>query len=263
MYLWCTRHAPFIDLALEDRRPAFGLCCRRLAQSEQAAYSNAVRRLSMMASMPLAAGMGGSAQDPDPAGSVLGRGQHVGLRTVQQAGGLQVQRQDRLGLGAQELRPARAGAPGRRVDAMPVQGLPDRRRRHGHTEPGQLAGDPPVPRCSCQPPCAVPGGRHGDGSVVVLASSVLAWRPSDGGRCRGASARSCRGCRGTPGRPVSVMFGYGRDHCWLEPSVQAQIWAWVPEPPKPVSSRHLPDCGFRYSPLDWCCQTCAPVPLHG
>src|SRR5690348_7056842 len=55
---------------------------------------------------------------------------------------------------------------------------------------------------------------------------------------------------------------YGRLHCWLAPPAQAQICACVPDPPQPVSSRHLPDCGFRYSPLDWCCQTCAPVPLH-
>jgi hypothetical protein len=212
--------------------------------------------------MPLAAGMGGSAQDPDPAGSVLDRGQHVGLRTVQQAGGLQVQRQDRLGLGAQELRPARAGAPGR-CHASSRSPRPSKAPRSHRARPTRRRSAD-TPNAHCQPPCAVPGGRHGAGSVVVLVSSVLVWRPSGGGRCRGASARrSCRGCRGTPGRPVSVMFGYGRDHCWLEPSAQAQIWAWVPEPPKPVSSRHLPDCGFRYSPLDWCCQTCAPVPLHG
>jgi hypothetical protein len=62
---------------------------------------------------PLAAGMGGGAQDPDPASGVFDRGQHVGLGAVQQVNGEQVEGQDRLGLGAQELRPARAGAPWR------------------------------------------------------------------------------------------------------------------------------------------------------
>ena len=33
-------------------------------------------------------------------------------------------------------------------------------------------------------------------------------------------------------------------HCWLEVSAQAQICTWVPEPPKPVSSRHLPEFVF-------------------
>ena len=94
---------------------------------------------------PQAAGMGGGAQDPDPAGGVFDRGQHVGLRAVQQVNGEQVQGQDRLGLGAQELRPTRAGTPGRGVDAMPLQDFPDRRGCDGDAEPGQLTGDPPVP----------------------------------------------------------------------------------------------------------------------
>ena len=94
---------------------------------------------------PLAAGMGGGAQDTDPAGGVFDRGQHVGLRAVQQVDGEQIQGQDRLGLGAQELRPIRAGTPGRGVDAMPFQDLPDRRGCDGDAEPGQFAGDTPVP----------------------------------------------------------------------------------------------------------------------
>ena len=93
---------------------------------------------------PLAAGMGGGAQDPDP-GGVFDRGQHVGLGAVQQVDGEQVQGQDRLGLGAQELRPTRAGTPGRGVDAVPLEDLPDRRGCDGDAEPGQLASDPPVP----------------------------------------------------------------------------------------------------------------------
>jgi hypothetical protein len=69
----------------------------------------------------------------------------VGLRTVQQVDGEQIQGQNRLGLRAQELRPTRAGTPGRGGDAMPLEDLPDRRGCDRDAEPGQLASDPPVP----------------------------------------------------------------------------------------------------------------------
>jgi hypothetical protein len=42
----------------------------------------------------------------DPAGAVLDHGQHVDLGAVEQVGGEEVQRQDPLGLGSQELGPA-------------------------------------------------------------------------------------------------------------------------------------------------------------
>jgi len=48
----------------------------------------------------------------------------------------------------------------------------------------------------------------------------------------------------------------------LELSAQAQIWTCVPEPPKPVSSRHLPEFGLSSSPFDCGTQTWAPVPLQ-
>ncbi len=54
----------------------------------------------------------------------------------------------------------------------------------------------------------------------------------------------------------------GSVHCWLALSAQAQICTWVPEPPKPVSSRHLPELGLSSSPLDCGTQTWAPVPLQ-
>src|ERR1700733_10566231 len=73
-----------------------------------------------------------------------------------------------------------------------------------------------------------------------------------------------RGGRAGRGRPAccSRSACQGRCHCWLVPSPQDQIWTWVPEPPKPVSSRHLPDSGLTSSPLDWACHCCAPVPLQ-
>jgi hypothetical protein len=58
----------------------------------------------------------GGAKDPDAARAVLDDGQDIDLGAVAQVGGEEVQRQDRLRLGPQELRPARvvpAGAPDR------------------------------------------------------------------------------------------------------------------------------------------------------
>ena len=69
--------------------------------------------------------MGGGTQDPDPAGGVFDRGQHGGLGAVQQVDGEQVQGHDGLGLGAQELRPARARTPGCGVDAILLENFPD------------------------------------------------------------------------------------------------------------------------------------------
>ena len=60
--------------------------------------------------------------------------------------------------------------------------------------------------------------------------------------------------------PVGVPLG--RAQGWLALPAQSQIWTWVPEPPKPVSSRHLPDSGFSRSPFDCGTQICAPVPLQ-
>jgi len=54
--------------------------------------------------------MQGDSEDADVPGCVLYHGQDVGLSAVEQLGGEEVARQDRLGLGAQELRPARPAA---------------------------------------------------------------------------------------------------------------------------------------------------------
>ena len=37
---------------------------------------------------------------------------------------------------------------------------------------------------------------------------------------------------------------------------------WVPEPPEPVSVRHLPDWGLTRDPFGWGVQVWAPVPLQ-
>jgi hypothetical protein len=47
--------------------------------------------------------MQGGSEDADPPGRVLDRGQNISLGAVEQVDGEEVARQDRVGLGAQEL----------------------------------------------------------------------------------------------------------------------------------------------------------------
>jgi hypothetical protein len=62
--------------------------------------------------------------------AVLDHGQDVGLGAVQQVGGEEVARQDRLGLGAQELRPGRVCSSRRGVDPCFLQDFPHGRCRY-------------------------------------------------------------------------------------------------------------------------------------
>jgi hypothetical protein len=64
-----------------------------------------------------------------------------------------------------------------------------------------------------------------------------------------ATADSRSGAAGLDGTTMAASTapsaaGYGSFHRWLALPVQSQICSWVPEPPYPVSSRHLPDCGL-------------------
>ena len=86
----------------------------------------------------------GGSEDAYPAGAVLYNGKDVDLRSVEQIGGEEVQRQDPLRLGSQEPGPARSLPAGRGIDAGVLEDLPDRGRRHGDAEPGQLAVDAAV-----------------------------------------------------------------------------------------------------------------------
>ena len=52
---------------------------------------------------PFPGGMQGDAEDADAPGGVLDHGQDIGLGAIEQVGREEVARQDRLGLGAQEL----------------------------------------------------------------------------------------------------------------------------------------------------------------
>jgi hypothetical protein len=61
---------------------------------------------------PFPGWMQGDSEDADAPGGVLDRRQDIGLGAIEQVGGEEVTCQDRLGLGAQELRPGRRGPAG-------------------------------------------------------------------------------------------------------------------------------------------------------
>ena len=65
---------------------------------------------------PFPGWMQGDSDDANAPGGVLDHGQDMGLGAVEQIDRKQVARQDRLSLGAQELRPGRPGSARRRVD---------------------------------------------------------------------------------------------------------------------------------------------------
>jgi GntR family transcriptional repressor for pyruvate dehydrogenase complex len=90
----------------------------------------------------------------------------------------------------------------------------------------------------------------------ALVEAVLAGDPELAGRLAGEHFRL------TSGRAWGVLRPYGRFQTWLAVSAQSQIWSCVPEPPYPVSSRHLPDCGLYNSPLDSGMNTWAAVSLQ-
>jgi hypothetical protein len=86
----------------------------------------------------------GDPEDADAPGGVLDHGQDVSLGAVEQVGGEEVARQDRLGLGAQELRPGRVCLSRRGVDPGILQDFPHGRRRYPRSQAGQLTVDPAV-----------------------------------------------------------------------------------------------------------------------
>jgi len=75
---------------------------------------------------PFSGWVQGDSENADAPGGVLYDGQDMGLGAVEQVGGEEVARQDRLGLGTQELRPGRRGSARRRVDSGLLENLPDR-----------------------------------------------------------------------------------------------------------------------------------------
>jgi hypothetical protein len=89
-------------------------------------------------------GVLGGSEDAYPAGAVPNNGKDADLRSVEQVSGKEVQRQDPVRLGPQELGPARSLPAGRGIDAGVLEDLPDRGRRHGEAESGQFAVDAAV-----------------------------------------------------------------------------------------------------------------------
>jgi len=75
---------------------------------------------------PFSGWVQGDCEDADAPGGVLYDGQDMGLGAVEQVGGEEVARQDRLGLRSQELRPGKHGSARRRVDSGLLENLPDR-----------------------------------------------------------------------------------------------------------------------------------------
>ena len=94
---------------------------------------------------PVPGWMQGDSEDADAPGGVLDHGQDISLGAVEQVGREEVTGQDRFGLGAQELRPGRTCPPRRGVDPGLLQDFPHGRRRHLHSQAGQLTVDPAVP----------------------------------------------------------------------------------------------------------------------
>ncbi len=94
---------------------------------------------------PVRHGVRGGAEHTYAPAGVFDHCQDVDLGAVEQVDHDEVGGQDRLGLGAQELRPARAGVPAWGwVDARGGEDFPDGRGRHTDTQCGQLAVDAPV-----------------------------------------------------------------------------------------------------------------------
>src|SRR3954453_11391049 len=90
---------------------------------------------------PGAGGVGGDAEQVDPAGGVLDDEERV---QTPETGGVEVEQvagEDRLCLCAEELRPARSCSPRRGVDAGPVQDGPDGRGADSIAEAGEFAVD--------------------------------------------------------------------------------------------------------------------------
>jgi hypothetical protein len=93
---------------------------------------------------PFPGGMQRDAVDADAPRRVPDHGEDVGLGAVEQVNAEEVAGQDRLCLGAQELRPGRSGPSRRWVDAVGPEDLPYGRRRDVDSQAGQLAVNPAV-----------------------------------------------------------------------------------------------------------------------
>ena len=149
----------------------------------------------------------GDPEDADAPGGVLDHGQDVSLSAVEQVRGEEIARQDRLGLGAQELRPGRVCSSRRGVDPGILQDFPHGRRRYLRSQADQLTVDP-----------------------AVSPAGVLAGQPEDQGPDVPAGGRSAGLATHGPGGPAAAN----------DVAVPAQDRVRGDQQPQPVPA------GFRY-----------------
>jgi hypothetical protein len=119
---------------------------------------------------PVAGGVGGDPGEVHAATLVLDHDENVEAAQEHGVDVGEVDREDRVSLGEQELLPGRPGPSRRGIEARTLQDSPDGRGGYGVAESDQLALDPPV-----------------------APSRILAGHPQDQGsdrRCDGWSARS-------------------------------------------------------------------------
>ena len=156
---------------------------------------------------PFPGGMQRDSQDADAPAGVLDHGQDVSLGAIEQVRREEVTCQDRLGLGAQEQRPGRAGPPRRGIDAGLLQDLPHRRRRDSYPKPGQFPVNP-----------------------AVAPAGVLTGQPEDQGPDVPAGGWPAGLAAHGPGGPAAAD----------DIAVPPQDGVWADQQPQPVPA------GFRY-----------------
>ena len=181
--------------------------------------------------------------------------------------------------------PSAAGCAVRRGPRLPRPPRRVRQARRHHRSDGHQG-----PRRACLGRCPAgararagvvttsPGRRsRRSGSVVVRSASrsttrihgcTRNWLKPRRPRSVGVAGRWARRARsvrddGCAGLTWAWLLGFkaGSSAGWLRRC--SRRWsAWVPEPPEPVSVRHLPDWGLTRAPLGWRDQVWAPVPLQ-
>jgi hypothetical protein len=136
---------------------------------------------------PLPGRVQGDAEDADAPGRVLHHGQDVSLGAAGQVDGEEVAGQNRVGLGAQELRPGRTGPARRGADAVGLEDLPYGRRRYLGSQSGQFPVDPAV-----APVGVLPGQPEDQGPDVRVAGRPVLPRMDLAARRRRRMSRCQR-----------------------------------------------------------------------
>ena len=165
-------------------------------------------------------GMQSDPEDADAPGGVLDHGQDVSLGAVQQARGEEIARQDRLGLGAQELQPGKVCSSRRGVDPGVLQDFPHGRRCYFHSQAGDLAVDPAV--SSVRVLAGQPEGQGPDVPASVRSAGLAANGPGGPAAANDVAVPAQDRVRGDQEpQPVLAGFRYhgeqGREQCPVRP----------------------------------------------